>query len=323
MFIIYTHQNQITQSIRALVNSKSLSREELLTSSLVAKPDEEYSIKDNFQLFEAATKDPAFEWLVKKLSNELTSTDIDSFAVKQFSSCIRDRLPRFRRINRKYPSKPYKITFDVECDIPKFIQDQGYEGSAADVVPKVITLTGSIHDVQAATCEHYLIQTWPVVGCNLLRTIQGALREEHTSETFQYSCKCKFEDRTEIKVSIGRSMKVEAIGSIPSIIEIGEQIGWLATAFKSSFQDSEISFCHPEIIRFQTEDVTGSRSIGNEFEQAFKCEVHVATDHIRDNLPSINGQCWQQIFNNPVVVTGYPIKFRDFLNSGVGLELPF
>lgn len=118
-------------------------------------------------------------------------------------------------------------------------------------------------------------------------------------------------------------MEVEAVGTIRSIAEIGEQIGWLATTFRSQLQDSEISFCYPEITNFQANDSEESQSMENEFEQSFLCRINVATYQIKANLPGFNGQCWQQMFNNPVVVTGYPIMPRKDLNTGVGLELPF
>ncbi|KAL7954533.1 hypothetical protein V8C34DRAFT_294153 [Trichoderma compactum] len=323
MFFIYTHRKPVIRLTKSLFNSNAVSLEKLLIGNLDAEAEDEFLAEDLVQYLDVVTKDPAFEWLVGKLGTELNPTGVDSSAMKLISSYIQDRLPPIRNISRHNPSKPYKVTFHVECDIPGFIQEQAYEGSAAEVLPKVITLTGSVQDVQATTCEQYLVQTWPVVGCNLLRTIQGALRAENASEPFQFSCKCKFEDRTEIKVSLGRYMEIEVLGTIHSITEIGEQIGWLATTFRSPLQDSEISFCHPEIISFRANDGAESQSIENEFERSFVCRMNVAPDEIRVNLPGSNGQCWQQIFNNPVVVTGYPIKPRTDLIAGVGLELPF
>ncbi|KAK4074480.1 uncharacterized protein Triagg1_5076 [Trichoderma aggressivum f. europaeum] len=323
MYFIYTHRKPVIRSIRDLFNSNDSSLEKLLVGNLATEDEDEFLAADLVRYLDTVTKDPAFEWLVGKLGTELDLTGVDSSAMKLISSHIKDRLPPIRNISRHSPSKPYRVTFQVECDILGFIQEQAYEGSAAEVLPKVITLTGFVQDVQATTCEQYLIQTWPVVGCNLLRTIQGALREGNASEPFRSSCKCKFEDRTEIKVSVGRYMEVEAVGTIHSIAEIGEQIGWLATTFRSQLQDSQILFCHPEITDFRATDSAQSQSMENEIEQSFVCRISVATDQMRANLPGFNGQCWQQMFNNPVVVTGYPIKPRKDIDTGVGLELPF
>ncbi|PKK49921.1 hypothetical protein CI102_8719 [Trichoderma harzianum] len=323
MYFVYTHRKAVIRSIRDLYYSNASSLEKLLISNSVTEAEDEFSAEDLVRYLNVVTKDPAFEWLVGKLGTELNSTEVDYSAMKLISSYIQDRLPPVEYIGRQYPPRPYKVTFLVQCDIPGFIHEQAYEGSAAEILPKVITLTGSVQDVQATTCEQYLVQTWPVVGCNLLRTIQGALRERNASEPFQFSCKCKFEDRTEIKVSLGRYMEVQAVGTIHSIAEIGEQIGWLATTFRSPLQDPEILFCHPEISSFQTNGLPRLGSRENEFKQSFVCLINVVPDHVRANLPGFNGQCWQQMFNNPVVVTGYPIKPRKDLIAGVGLELPF
>lgn len=60
-----------------------------------------------------------------------------------------------------------------------------------------------------------------------------------------------------------------------------------------------------------------------EFDEAFVCRVSVLKDKIRGGLPLTNGQCWRKMFNNPVIVKGYPIKPRRNLEPETGLELPF
>lgn len=116
-------------------------------------------------------------------------------------------------------------------------------------------------------------------------------------------------------------MKVEALGTTYSIAEIGEQIGWFAAAFRSSFNHSQISVCHPEIIRFYPEFII---PLPEEFAEAFVCRIVVGVDSIRVNdSPYIRGQCWQQMFNNPVIVRGSPMKPRENIESGIGLELSF
>ncbi|KAJ4857032.1 hypothetical protein T069G_07929 [Trichoderma breve] len=318
MYFIYTERDQITQLMRALFNgSRPTDESNMEFGNQVGETE------DIESFLNAVTKDPAFKWLVGKLQGLLTSTYINSDAMKNISDHLIQGLPPIQGISRHHPSKPFRVTFDVECDILGFIKDQEYYGAAAEVVPNVITLTGSSDDVQATTCEQYLLQTWPTVGCNLLWAIQGALREYNASKSPQSSYQCKFEDRTKIKVSIGeRSLKVEAIGTIHCIAEIGEQIGWFATAFKPTFHDLEISFCHPELISFQAED--NLHLLSDEFEKSFRCRILTVLDDIKVNrLPYAGGQCWQQMFNNPIIVTGYPIKPRENIESGAGLEIPF
>lgn len=196
------YSRSVIRSIRDLFYSNASSFETLLVSNPVAEAEDEVSAEDLVRYLDVVTEDPAFEWLVGKLSAQLHSTWVDSSAMKLISSYIHHRLQPIRNIGRQYPSRPYKVTFYVKCDIPGFIQEQAYEGSAAEVLSKMITLTGSVQDVQATTCEQYLLQTWPEMGCNLLRAIQGALLEGNASEPFQSSYKCKcFRNANRVAIS--------------------------------------------------------------------------------------------------------------------------
>lgn len=121
----------------------------------------------------------------------MTSSNINSDAMRNISDLIIRRLPQIQGIDRQHPPKPFRVTFEVECNLLGFIKDQEYDEAAAEVIPRVITLTGSFGDAQATTCEQYLLQTWPTVGCNLLLAIQGALREYDASKSLQNSCQCK------------------------------------------------------------------------------------------------------------------------------------
>lgn len=172
---------------------RALFNKERSISSSVVKADDECSSEDISRYRDAATKDPAYEWLIGKLNNELNLTEMDLSDMKNISSYILNHLPPVPEVSRLHPSKPIRVTFSVDCDIFGFIQKQGYyPGDAAEIVPKVITLTGStMLNVQATTCEQYLLQTWPTVGCNLLQAIQGALREYNAYKPLQNSYKCK------------------------------------------------------------------------------------------------------------------------------------
>lgn len=47
-----------------------------------------------------------------------------------------------------------------------------------------------------------------------------------------------------------------------------------------------------------------------------------ATDTYVYGNPPVNGKCWHRLFNNPVVVQGYPVRARPQLEPGTGLEIP-
>ncbi|KAM0253285.1 hypothetical protein ACHAQJ_007381 [Trichoderma viride] len=348
MHFVYKHRELITQSLKILNESDQIAiqnRSILATDKInllwnkarslgpekVLDPfhdadEEKFLLEDVSHYREAITKNPAFEWLIEKLSSEIHQTEVDLHAMRNISRRILKGLLSAQRFIRWYPSKPFKVTFDIDCDILGFVEGQGYDEPAAEVIPKVITLTGSITDVQATTCEEYIRQTWPETGCHVLQTVQSALRVYDPTKPLRSSVKCKLADQTEIKVSIGEKlMRVETMGTAHSIAEIGEQIAWLSTTLTSSAQESMIPFRYPEIPMLEDELYSDSHYMQDKFEKAFACKINVATDtkQSKRNLPNVNGQCWQYMFNNPVVVTGYPIKPRADLEPGAGLELPF
>ncbi|KAK4069275.1 hypothetical protein Trihar35433_5854 [Trichoderma harzianum] len=286
--------------------------------------DDDYPPGGDFSHYrDAILEDPSFNWLMQRFAIELNSSETE-FAMEAIRRLILDILRDNGKRSRKRSPKPFKMTFDVNCDIPVFMRQQEYDEPAADVILKVLTLTGTIANVQALTSEQYLQQTWPTIGCYLLYTIQDALRGHDTAFPFRYSSTYTYADRTKIKVSIGKNtIRVEAIGTAYSIAEIGEQLGWLATTLWSAPNDSEFRFRHPEIAYCHVEAFQSSRDDEDEFQKAFRCRLEISQDEIMPNAPNNNGQCWHPLFNNPVIVKGYPISPRGSFLLGAGLELPF
>ncbi|KAL7934193.1 hypothetical protein V8C35DRAFT_279947 [Trichoderma chlorosporum] len=284
-----------------------------------------HSLKCDFaQYRDAIINDAAFKWLIKRFAIEQKASETDSYAMKAIHSRILEVLHDYDQMSWTSISKPFKMIFNINCDLFTFVQDQGYHEPAADVILKMITLTGTLSDLQATTSEQYFRQTWPTIECHLLHTLQRALRAYDRSFPFQNPATYMYPDRTKIKVSIGESsMRVETIGTAHSIAEVGEQIGWLATALNCANEDSQFPFRHPEILSFQSEDDYSLRAGEDEFAKAFVCRLEIANDETIPNLPSINGQCWHALFNNPVVVKGYPINPRRGPTLEAGLELPF
>ncbi|KAL7948488.1 hypothetical protein V8C42DRAFT_314623 [Trichoderma barbatum] len=349
MYFVYKYRNIITELLKLLFHKDQEAIEQEPDEDLMIMADEmsessgsdadyssgteedldddgEYPLEDFTPYRKAVTKDPAFNCIIERLGSELDLPTIDSPAIKGISRRILEKILPLQSKSRGHTSRNFKATFSVEWDIFAFVQEQEYCEHAADVIPKVITLTGTFNEVQATTCEEYLCQTWPTMGCHLLHTIQSALRVYDVAYPFRSSSRYTYADGTQVKASIGESsVIVEAIGTPHSITEIGEQIAWLATALRSSAQDSVITLCHPEILVAEAEPIQSRRAKEPEFEGVFMYKVSVVTEQTKDNLPniSVNGECWQPIFNNPVIVTGYPINPRGSTMSASGLEVSF
>ena len=103
---------------------------------------------------------------------------------------------------------------------------------------------------------------------------------------------------------------VEACGTAESVAEIGEQLGWLGTALRSSKYDLGVGYCRPLV---HLED-TPSLKIGTH------CKIGFSFQERGIYPEPSNGQCWHNLFRNPVVVQGFPIPLRSEIETG--LEIP-
>ena len=70
-------------------------------------------------------------------------------------------LPSPRKVSRKTSAEAVRMTYKVQWDPLAFVKEQGYAGEVGRAIEIAITLTGSLKDAQALTCEQYLYQTWP------------------------------------------------------------------------------------------------------------------------------------------------------------------
>lgn len=102
-------------------------------------------------------------------------------------------LPSPRHVSRRHAVPSVQVIFTAPWDPISFIEEQGYDPDIEDILGKVITLTGSSADVQAATCEQYLCQTWPSTGRHMLRIIGDTIqrKEAHSrSAPERRTCGC-------------------------------------------------------------------------------------------------------------------------------------
>jgi hypothetical protein len=101
------------------------------------------------------------------------------------------------------------------------------------------------------------------------------------------------------------------------VSEVAEQIGWLASALRSSLKNQGVVACYPRVedLNVRTEDegtptamVTGSCRIVFDFQEARICNA-------------IRGFCWGPLFCNPILIVGYPIPRRPEPNTGLEMSL--
>ncbi|KAI0869167.1 hypothetical protein GGS24DRAFT_174111 [Hypoxylon argillaceum] len=110
----------------------------------------------------------------------------------------------------------------------------------------------------------------------------------------------------------------EASGISTSVAEVGEQLAWLGAALRSSPYPA-IAYCTPCITDVQISNVQhqGPGKVPSA-EILYKIDFTMQKMEEPRDFPN-TGQCWHGLFQNPVVVVGYPILRRP--HSGTGLEI--
>lgn len=108
---------------------------------------------------------------------------------------------------------------------------------------------------------------------------------------------------------------VEVSGTKYAIAEIGEQLAWLGAALRSSPYEIGVVYSTP-YIRVDNSLELVSREL---FPQDIICNIDFVIQREEQSELS-EGQCWHNMFRNPVVVKGYPIPRRS--EPDTGLEIP-
>lgn len=126
-------------------------------------------------------------------------------------------------------------------------------------------------------------------------------------------------DGTKLKIwSDGANSMIEVSGTGDSVAGIGELLAWLGAALRSSPYKAGIAYCSPTLNILMGKaplTVTGASLIPDVL-----CEIGFMVHRVENHIEPPNGQCWHDMFRNPVIVKGYPIPGRATLHKG--LEIP-
>ncbi|KAF3314749.1 hypothetical protein TWF173_004559 [Orbilia oligospora] len=182
-------------------------------------------------------------------------------------------------------------------------------------------------DAQALTCVEYLCQTWPSTGKYIIELVKDVIDESEILHTRTLP------DNTALIAYFRESSElvVEAVGTKDSVAEIGQQLAWLCTALSPSPLETGVVAVVPLIKNSQslnsrergtTTPPTDSRgpAHANSNLPTFSFRLHFSAEEREQNTIPLNGQCWHNMFRNPMVVKGYPIPWR--FNLKTKLEVP-
>lgn len=112
-----------------------------------------------------------------------------------------------------------------------------------------------------------------------------------------------------------------AYGVSVSVAEIGELISWLGAALRTSPRHNGLVHCVPSVHNFVSDNLSSERVEVQLPSTVSIFDIEFAMEVVPQTLPAANGQCWHDIFKNPVVVRGYPIPQRLEWNTGLEISL--
>ncbi|KAI9370912.1 hypothetical protein BJX61DRAFT_548656 [Aspergillus egyptiacus] len=266
---------------------------------------------------ESILQTPAYQWLIADVQKPFRLMP------------ILEALPSMHRVSRRNPPRPSKLNVVMPWDPVGFSDSQDYKEEAPVAIARAITLTGSPSAAQALTTSQYLRQTWPPSGQDIVELIQEVLRDT-TGARLPVSR--ALSDGTVVTIWIEKSgmspqpeFFAEATGNVYTLAQLGEQFAWIGAAIRSSPFPDGVACMQPMIQRLEVNS-NSSKQKQNEYHAEATCRLtfEVRRGPVKQSKGgSGNGECWHNLFRNPVLVSGFPIARRpDQILSATGLEIP-
>ncbi|KAK1753821.1 hypothetical protein QBC47DRAFT_387182 [Echria macrotheca] len=283
---------------------------------------------DDFEIPEAAkyrevlTEATAYQWLRSTLKATSLLQVPDAHGEFDYRRTIREPIIQAaggagggpRKLSRKQIQELH-MHITVDWDPRSFSQEQQYEFPLSRVLAQSITLTGCGNNLQAATCEEYLQQTWPETGRPLLALLQKC------ADNGSNPCDVALQDKTWLKACFTNGkLAIDVVGNAFSVAEIAEQVAWMSAALRSSPDDKAAAYCTAHLAELH---VTNSPTMAHHGSVAVYtgfCTIEFKMELLQDADLAVSGRCWRGIFGNPVIVRGYPILSR--AEADTGLEIP-
>ncbi|KAK2811331.1 hypothetical protein FQN50_002207 [Emmonsiellopsis sp. PD_5] len=252
---------------------------------------------------------PAYDTLIANIRKECILAQPEPNHMEDIRRIILASLPAYPTPEWKLDPGMFKMEYFLEWDPLTFVIEQGYANPADIAIGDAITLTGSVTTAQAVTCAEYLSQTWPSTGPFVLQLVKDQARCTNLKplKVTLLDGTILSSNRLDSNQADGTSILFSAVGSANRIAEIGEQLAWLVVAMHSSPDGHGVASCRP---------LLKNQCSGNSY--AWKIGTTLGEKYV--SPAPLHGQCWHNLFRNPVVVEGYPIPRRP--TGTPGIEIP-
>ncbi|KAK2788237.1 hypothetical protein FQN52_006776 [Onygenales sp. PD_12] len=253
---------------------------------------------------------PAYNTLLASIRREFVFTQPEPNHMGDIRRTILTSVPVCSTSSLILDLEIYIMQYLLRLDPLTFVTGQEYTSPADVAIGNAITLTGSVTTAQVATCAEYLNETWPWTGPFVLQLVKDQARCTNLRPL-----KVTLPDGTILSSNRldgnqidGASLLFTVTGSANRITEIGEQLAWLVAATHSSPDGHGVASCRP----FLKKRCLNHRTAW---------EIGATLDEKQINPVPLHGQCWHNLFRNPVVVEGYPIPRRPAGTPGIEIPL--
>ncbi|KAL4909723.1 hypothetical protein BDW74DRAFT_173217 [Aspergillus multicolor] len=279
--------------------------------------DEPFFQLPDYERFISASD--AYQWLLLKIHQHGHIALDDPSVVSNIGKTLRNRLraqQALHKISRRKASL-VSMAFEVDWNPIQYLTNLGMELPAPNVLERILCLTGTWNEAQAMTVVEYLRQTWPVSGEHMI-ALMHKLIELPEGQGLYYHLPGPKGAEVRAKTQPAGKCCVTVIGSPYVVAEIGEQIGWLASALRVTPDYMQgVVACLPDIVELDVEEDNKDCAV-----------VAVGSCRIVFNLmekpkvrSSTQGFCWGPLFSSTTMVSGYPILQRDVANTGLEMSL--
>ncbi|KAK0746112.1 hypothetical protein B0T18DRAFT_143946 [Schizothecium vesticola] len=251
---------------------------------------------------------PSFKWLVAAIKASCRLDYAGATALASIQAKFGGSLGK---------TVPIVATLETDWDPLRFIEQQGYKGP--DWLPGVLTLSGTANNTQMLPCRQYLRQTWPFAGEIVLEALVDWIKAASSASRYRPpSIERRLFDGSWFEIaSRERSQEttrpfLKCVGPSYSNSEIIEVFTWLASTLReASGAEIRYSVVHAKIQTRSRKVNVGLRLILSD--ETFIAKGDTGTEKI--------GNCWHDLFNNPVVSKGFPVPLRPPGTPGLEISL--
>lgn len=269
----------------------------------------------------------AYQWLLLVIKKHALLDMPEQNAMFEIRESIQKHIlgqGSLRKLSRQESANTVEMVFTLHWNFPQFIRDQEYSESATEVIDGIVCLVGTWQHAQATTLSEYMEQVWPNTNQYVRRLLKKVLELTQSAGGSDGEVHLVLDQQGDHLGGsylgyrqAGSGCIMAATGQLEFVTEIGEQLGWLGSALRSSSLSEGVVACSPQVSSFEIDTLkTGAGlSIMASCRFLFPIETN---NQVESQEP---GFCWASMFRNPVLVTGYPVPHRAKPDTGLEVSL--